>query len=153
MGLDMYLEKRTYIGAQYEYNKISGKISLKKDGKKINIKENRVNSITERIGYWRKANAIHKWFVDNIQDEEDDCRDYQVSIEQLLELKKECENSLIVEKDEDILQTTSGFFFGSTEYDEYYFEQLKYTIELINDIISEHDEEDYTVSYIYHSSW
>lgn len=30
-------------------------------------------SIWKEIGYWRKANHIHKWFVDCVQDGEDDC--------------------------------------------------------------------------------
>ena len=42
------------------------------------------------VGYWRKANHIHKWFVDNVQDGEDDCREYDVSIEQLHELRNIC---------------------------------------------------------------
>ena len=28
-----------------------------------------------QIASWRKANAIHKWFVDNVQDGVDDCGD------------------------------------------------------------------------------
>lgn len=40
--------------------------------------------------YWRKANAIHKWFVDNVQYGEDDCGSYEVSVEQLLELRDAC---------------------------------------------------------------
>lgn len=47
--------------------------------------------IIEDVGYWRKANAIHKWFVDNVQNGEDDCGIYEVSrahIEVLLGLCK-----------------------------------------------------------------
>ena len=47
-------------------------------------------SIIEEVGYWRKANAIHKWFVDNIQDGEDDCGYYEVAPEQLEELLNIC---------------------------------------------------------------
>lgn len=47
-------------------------------------------SIIEEVGYWRKANAIHKWFVDNIQDGEDDCDYYEVAPEQLEELLNIC---------------------------------------------------------------
>lgn len=36
-------------------------------------------TIYEMIGYWRKANHIHKWFVDNVQGGNDDCSDYEVS--------------------------------------------------------------------------
>ena len=27
----------------------------------------------EEVGYWRKANAIHGWFVRNVQNGKDDC--------------------------------------------------------------------------------
>ena len=41
-----------------------------------------------KVAYWRKANAIHGWFVDNIQDGVDDQNEYYVSKEKLEELKK-----------------------------------------------------------------
>ena len=40
--------------------------------------------------YWRKANQIHKWFVDHCQDGIDDCREAYVSDEQLEELLNLC---------------------------------------------------------------
>ena len=48
------------------------------------------NQIYESVGYWRKANAIHKWFVDNVQDGEDNCDYYEVTKEQLEELLDIC---------------------------------------------------------------
>lgn len=32
-----------------------------------------LSRIIEEVGYWRKANQIHRWFVNNIQDGIDDC--------------------------------------------------------------------------------
>lgn len=48
------------------------------------------NSIYDEIAYWRKANQIHKWFVDNVQGGEDDCGNYEVSEEQLRDLLAAC---------------------------------------------------------------
>lgn len=31
------------------------------------------SDIIQNVGYWRKANQIHRWFVDNVQDGDDDC--------------------------------------------------------------------------------
>lgn len=42
------------------------------------------------VAYWRKANAIHKWFVDNVQDGKDDCREYDVDLDNLEELRGTC---------------------------------------------------------------
>ena len=52
---------------------------------------------------------------------------------------------------EDLLPTQCGFFFGSVEYDEYYFEDLEITIEQCKKIINEHDFENNHL--IYYSSW
>lgn len=47
--------------------------------------------INENIGYWRKANAIHQWFVDNVQDGEDDCQYHrEVTEDDLIELRDLC---------------------------------------------------------------
>lgn len=70
MGLDMYLHK-------------------KKKGVNIDYENESYESWKERrVGYWRKANQIHKWFVDNVQDGNDDCGNYVVSKEQLIDLYK-----------------------------------------------------------------
>lgn len=44
------------------------------------------------VAYWRKSNMIHKWFVENVQEGDDDCGYYEVSKEKLLELIHKCEN-------------------------------------------------------------
>lgn len=42
------------------------------------------NRIMEQVGYWRKANQIHNWFVTNVQDGDDDC-DYHECTKEILE--------------------------------------------------------------------
>lgn len=113
-------------------------------------------SIWEEIGYWRKANHIHKWFVDHVQGGEDNCEKYEVTKTNLLDLKAVCEEVLSLKgKDEgrieEILPTTSGFFFGGTEYDEYYFSDVERTITIINDVLETTDFEKELVAY--QSSW
>ena len=58
-----------------------------------------IPSISEEVGYWRKANAIHNWFVENVQDGEDDC-DYhrEVTKEDLQELIDTCTKVLSLVK-------------------------------------------------------
>jgi|1186.fasta_scaffold611083_1 hypothetical protein len=43
------------------------------------VKPAKVRFILEDAGYWRKANPVHRWFVENVQHGEDDCRKYYVS--------------------------------------------------------------------------
>ncbi len=63
MGLDMYLNKRTYVGNQHKEEKEQATVIAP------SVKQERVTEIIESIGYWRKANAIHNWFIENIDKE------------------------------------------------------------------------------------
>jgi hypothetical protein len=56
--------------------------------------------VQEHVGYWRKENHIHNWFVQNVQDCMDDCRAYIVSCEQLKALRDVCQEVLSVAKTE-----------------------------------------------------
>jgi hypothetical protein len=78
-------------------------------------------TIAINVCYWRKANEIHNWFVQNIQNGEDDCNSYFIPREKLKELVNLCK-TVKQTKNTDLLPTQSGFFFGSTEHDEYYYE-------------------------------
>lgn len=51
-------------------------------------------TIFEQIADWSKANQIHAWFVNNIQNEIDDCSYYFVTKDNLLDLKEICEKVL-----------------------------------------------------------
>lgn len=82
MGLDMFLYQK-----QHAYPSDTGVLTIKREGGDITIPISRSTSFVEEIGYWRKANQIHKWFVDHVQRGEDDCREYNVSRDQLRELQ------------------------------------------------------------------
>lgn len=83
MGLDMYLYKKMYVGNDYKEPKDQVKIEVK------GVKQERVSEIVEKVGYWRKANQIHSWFINNCTENgEDDCKEMYVDREQLEELLK-----------------------------------------------------------------
>ena len=152
MGLDMYLTKRTYVkNWEHMSPEERHKITVTKNGEETNIKPERISYIIEEIGYWRKANAIHRWFVENIQDGDDRCQLSYVERDQLAELLR-----LVVEVlnnhswAEELLPTQEGFFFGSTEYDKYYFEDLKTTKEILEQVLKESADEG---RIFYQSSW
>ena len=50
----------------------------------------------------------------------------------------------------ELLPTCDGFFFGSTDYDEWYVQDLEDTIKVLEEILSE-DDDDY--DYYYEASW
>jgi hypothetical protein len=150
MGLDMYLNKRTYV-QQWEHNKPEEQYSVEvtKGGKPTKIDPKKVKYIIEEAGYWRKQNQIHRWFVENIQNGTDDCGEYYVSkadLETLLGLceKVKADNSLA----DELLPGASGFFFGGTEYDEWYFGGIDNTIEILKEALEDENGE-----YLYSSSW
>lgn len=183
MGLDMYLRKRTYVkNWSHQAKNERHQITVKKGGKKHpHIIPDRIEEIVEDVGYWRKANAIHQWFVQNVQEGKDDCKEYEVSKNQLQELLNLCnrvlEGSKLVEgpikngeklgKDgwepiiengkyienskvaEELLPTTGGFFFGNTHYNEYYYNDIKDTAEMLTKLL----EEEGVGDFYYSSSW
>jgi len=150
MGLDMYLEKRTYV-RQWDFQKPEEQynVEVTKGGEPANIKSERVTHVCEELGYWRKANQIHNWFVQNVQDGVDNCGEYAVSKADLQSLLDIC---LAVKLDhsqaEELLPSASGFFFGNTDYDEWYYNDIDHTIVVLKEALSDKD-----ASYYYSSSW
>jgi len=101
--------------------------------------------------YWRKSNAIHRWFVVNCQDGVDDCGLYFVTRDQIEELSGLCQRVKNQPKlAPTLLPTQSGFFFGDTEYGEAYFSDIDTTIEQLTKTLDDIDE-DWVITY--QSSW
>lgn len=108
---------------------------------------------TEDIAYWRKVNCVHRWFVQNVQNGIDDCEPHDVTKEQLETLLAVVNRVL---KDHNLAATElppqSGFFFGSTEIDEYYFQDLEDTKIQLENALNEWQRKAYS-HFIYQSSW
>ena len=156
MGLDMYLTKEIYV-KNWDHQKPEDKhtITVKKGGKtRMDIKPHRICGIIEELGYWRKANSIHNWFVQNVQGGHDECQKSYVSRDQLEELLGLVEAALASPlKASTLLPTVSGFFFGSGEYDEYYIEDLRRTKKILTTAIKDDARECYDTTIYYQSSW
>lgn len=152
MGLDMYLNAARYI-SHYDYSdrtkaeKAIGEqvVSL------IGGAPGPLKFVEVEAMYWRKANQIHTWFVHNVQNGEDECREHDVSREDLTQLRQACRDVLANrERAADVLPTGSGFFFGGTDYDEEYFTDLETTAERIDQLLDPKWEE---WNFTYRSSW
>lgn len=138
--------------------------------------------IFEQVGYWRKANQIHDWFVENVQDGEDDCRYHHEVTKDLLEelldictkVFEHCEltDGIVKEYDDngelidtyeepktlidssvaqELLPTSPGFFFGTYDYDEWYVQDIKDTIDIITQVLETTDFDKEAIYY--RSSW
>jgi len=149
----MYLSARKYVSNSLEKDVVESVVKLFPEIG--NFEDLQGVTINFGVGYWRKENHIHHWFVENVQDGSDDCKEYYVSAEQLKELKALCEevktnHSLANDK----LPTQGGFFFGSTDYDEWYFKSLDYTIDVIDKCLElSKIDKMFGYDFEYSSSW
>ena len=105
------------------------------------------------IGYWRKANAIHKWIIDNCAHGVDECQRVFVSHESVKALLRACKKVMAnVSEAPNLLPTENGFFFGSVKYDDWYFEDIKATIRLLTKVVKL-IKEDESWDIYYNASW
>ena len=190
MGLDMYLDKcdrRVWGYKDMDIDKIKvNNPALYEELKPFIVMRGKYapwESFFAKVGYWRKANAIHKWFVENVQNDVDDCGYYEVSKENLEKLLEICievrnksnlvdgmiENGYTYENGkkkpfmkngkyitnpeiaEELLPTQDGFFFGSTNYDQWYMEDIEETIDILTKALETVDFDREMV--VYTSSW
>lgn len=158
MGLDMYLSKRTYV-KNWDHMKPEERheVSVTRNGVATAIKPERVKYITEEVAYWRKANAIHNWFVQNCQGGVDECQETYVTREKLEELLGVVTAILDAPEGKErsklaneTLPPSGGFFFGSTDIDDWYYQDLEFTKTKLTEILAEPDDGD---DFFYQSSW
>lgn len=168
MGLDMFLTRNLYTIGPSAF-KIQPTTEANIDTKLFNqaLKPTGDSfssgpTVSVNAIYWRKANAIHNWFVENVQDGNDDCGEYDVSIENLEELRNICKD-VITKHDDDYstaqLPPAEGFFFGGTDIDKYYYDSIRDTLNILNkelqlnhDITADPNCKMY-IDYSYHASW
>jgi hypothetical protein len=165
MGLDMYLHAKKYV-EKIDWTKLDRDNGLGMDSPEV------VNPLWNEIvdtagmsdvatdiygvhievtcAYWRKSNQIHKWFVDNVQGGNDNCGEYYVSNEKLNQLRETCRQALFA-KDPSLLPPQAGFFFGSYDIDEWYWQDIKDTIKKIDRVLALPDMS--KLSFYYTSSW
>ena len=145
MGLDMYLTARqsTFKGWKNAklYNKLVKEAPFALDFANLEV----------QVAYWRKSNQIHGWFVKHVQGGVDNCEEYHVTRDQLQLLLDNCKLVLInKEEAPNLLPPQEGFFFGSYEYDEYYWQDIQDTIDQLEKILNEYPQD---WDFKYQSSW
>ena len=154
MGLDMNLYAKRYLWARWDDRQPRKPDDDLVDAIHNALPESRSMEpryVIAEAMYWRKANAIHGWFVENCQDGEDDCREYEVERSQLEALRDLCKDILEhpdAERDED-LEPTEGFFFGwmwfrtsarFKQADLWYFKPARTTSRLLSHYLKTDDQ-------------
>ncbi len=146
MGLDMYLSAKRYLWSFNEHDQaLANKIDEMIGGASLG----HTNEVRKEAFYWRKAWAIHHWFVINAQEGDDNCGEYFVSrdlLRNLLDtLKKVDENPSIAE---DILPLQADDNDGK----EWELEQIRRTIPALEKLITDEDIKE-NWDFYYSSSW
>jgi len=106
-------------------------------------------SESEEVGYWRKFNALHAWFVDNVQGGVDECQSTIVTKKQLIKASSLLKKSITAKNPP--LRPRRGFFFGSTDIDEWFRENCENAHTTIEKIIGETNFETHNIYYS--ASW
>lgn len=155
MGLDMYLKAANHI-ADYDFLPDQEREAFRKVVDAMNAKailspEFPSADVAITVAYWRKANAIHGWFIKNCAQGKDECQDIYVSREALETLQKTCQEVLMDKtKAQELLPVTQGFFFGSYDYDEWYYGYVAETEQRIGVLLKSVGADWH---FIYRSSW
>jgi hypothetical protein len=158
MGLDMYLTGERFLWTFPEDGpdaKIAEAIGNLFPELAFGLEDKdrmRIKTVRAEFMYWRKANAIHNWFVQNLQDGKDECQETYVPLEKMVELRDLCQK--VLDNPDDaakLMPTRSGFFFGDTVYDEWYFRDVKATVNRFTAIIDNTDINQWDIYY--RSSW
>lgn len=163
MGLDMYFyaRKTTYKSfSEWDQNRKVDETNYPKDLKIFSdyIYDRNFKSVeTEtryQIGYFRKFNALHSYIVKTFANGVDNCQDIILYKEDVEKIKKVLDDVLEAnteEKAKELLPTQSGFYFGGTDYDEFYFEDVKDAADLMQSFLDNFDFENYQL--VYRASW
>lgn len=115
--------------------------------------------VSVTCGYWRKANAVHAWFVDHCQGGVDECQRTPVSAEQIALLHSHCSQALAFYNAGDLVKARetmpprAGFFFGGTDVDEWWAEDMAFTIEMVERVIKNAATIPGRIDFSYSSSW
>ena len=95
--------------------------------------------------YYRKVNFLYAFFAEALTDEQ--CVVTKHDVETIISHCKEvlADHSLA----EKLLPTQSGFFFGSTDYNEWYFKDVEYVLEQFTKYLEGWDDD--TIGWVYFS--
>jgi hypothetical protein len=153
VGLDMYFYGKRYL---WGFDTSGDQDTISKIGQLFpEIGNAKIQQVEAEFMYWRKANQIHKWMVDNLQEGKDECQETYVEADSLIPLQAICAQVLAdPARAPELLPAQSGFFFGGTDYDEWYFRDVQQTLDWLNTFLLRETQEALKGwEFYYRSSW
>jgi hypothetical protein len=146
MGLDMYLSAKRYLWNISDDDKaLAEKIGAEVGGESLG----QTKEVAREAFYWRKAWAIHHWFVINAQNGDDNCREYWVSRDLLRELLDTLQR---VDKNPSLTEDILPLQADDADGIEWELEQVRRTIPALEKLINDESIKDHWDFY-YQSSW
>lgn len=111
-----------------------------RNSKLINELEDEKEKINpwNEVAYFRKVNFLIPFF-----GYEENCSNIEIDKYQVEDLIEAC-NEVLEDhsKAEELLPTTDGFFFGSTEYDDWYFDDVECVKTTFESILEDFNQEE-----------
>ena len=147
MGLDQYITIR-HKSTNAAYTKFNNYWNLS-DEERAGKREPKDPAADLIIGYFRKHHSIHKWFVNNIQNGNDDCGRYEIQLKDIENLKELCEEILSHVTKE---KREPKFYTGSDGEQHEVWQMDKYTVdeegkEIIDEKLPSHHQSIYDTKY------
>lgn len=153
MGLDQYISAHIYVPLKKIEDAIAGTPAI---AKRLNT-EGHGAVVRVQIAQFRKFNALHGYIkkrvgeIENLQE---------VPINDLIdEMYEDCKLILATKDSKDgnadaiqRMPPTEGFFFGSTEVDRWYYNDMKELHDLLSDLIKISEMNDST-AFSYRAWW
>jgi hypothetical protein len=166
MGLDMYLNVSERISS-HDFHRVNNVTSYTEsprytdviEAAGIKVKDSMASSVSVEWTaiYWRKSNQIHNWFITYLAEGVDECQRIPVSRDDLVKLHNTCSVLLDTRSNElaiDLLPPAAGFFFGSTDIDEWYWQDIEETHKQLTELLDEITEENkWNYEIEYQASW
>ena len=90
MGLDIYFSKKTFIGAKYKSQAITGSLSLFNRGKKIPVRLERLTYVIEDIFHGSKTHWLHNWLNTELPEYLGNAEDQEISEDLMDRLHQAC---------------------------------------------------------------
>lgn len=141
MGLDMYVERITSVYTHPQATKENPYAG-----------NYRIVDTRDEVCYWRKFNALHNHIVNTYANGVDECQRIpldQQDVTDIVELLKRVKDDHSLAP--KLLPTGAGFFFGSTEYNEWYFGDVENAIEQLEKVLLETNFDKQEI--VYQASW
>ena len=165
MGLDMYLYADKYVSrkdySNYNYgqdsepslNPVFQEIVSSLKAEALIDNDYTGMNVSLPVGYWRKANAIHGWIVDNCAGGVDECQRIYIPKDKAVELVSLCREVLRnPSRAFELLTPSEGFFFGTYEIDEWYLNDIARTIDIFTKVLEAADRNEID-GVTYQASW